>query len=409
MSIDQQFGTNRNDRASAAPNRSGRVPPHNLQAEESVLGALLLSRDAIGVVGEAGLNVRDFYSPAHQHIFDSIRSLYSSSGPVDVVTVADELRRHGLLDEIGGIERLNDLQNATPSVSGAEHYARIVMDTALLRRLIHTAGEITDLAFSEPDDVTKAVDLAESKMFEVAEDRVVDSTRPIQELLNDRHGSARGELRARRHDHRRRDRLRRPRRTPLRPAAQHPQHRRRAAGDGKDGLRVGHGDPHREAFGEAGARVLARDGPRRTDAAHPVQRGQGRLDQAAHRQAQRERLVEDRSGRRPARGAAVPRRQPAGHRDGDPGEGPPDQGPARRPRADHDRLPAADERQRQLREPSARGQRDQPKPQDARPRARGADRRAQPAQPKPRGPRPTSARCSPTSASPARSSRTPTS
>jgi replicative DNA helicase len=73
-----------------------------------------------------------------------------------VVTVADELRRHGLLDEVGGIARLNDLQNATPSVSGAEHYARIVMDTALLRRLIHTAGEITDLAFSEPDDVTKA-------------------------------------------------------------------------------------------------------------------------------------------------------------------------------------------------------------------------------------------------------------
>ncbi len=184
MSIDEQFGTSRIQRSNAAPNRSGRVPPHNLQAEESVLGALLLSRDAIGVVGEAGLNVRDFYSPAHQHIFDSVRSLYSSSGPVDVVTVADELRRHGLLDEIGGIARLNDLQNSTPSVSGAEHYARIVMDTALLRRLIHTAGEITDLAFSEPDDVTKAVDLAESKMFEVAEDRVVDSTRPIQELLN---------------------------------------------------------------------------------------------------------------------------------------------------------------------------------------------------------------------------------
>ena len=184
MSIDEQFGTGRSQRSAPTPNRAGRVPPHNLQAEESVLGALLLSRDAIGVVGEAGLNVRDFYSPAHQHIFDSIRSLYSSSGPVDVVTVSDELRRHGLLDEVGGLERLNDLQNATPSVSGAEHYARIVMDTALLRRLIHTAGEITDLAFSEPDDVTKAVDQAESKMFEVAEDRVVDSTRPIQDLLN---------------------------------------------------------------------------------------------------------------------------------------------------------------------------------------------------------------------------------
>jgi len=169
------------------PARSGssRVPPHNLQAEESVLGALLLSRDAIGVVGEAGLEVRDFYSPAHQHIFDVIRSIYSTSGPVDVVTVSDELRRHGLLDQVGGIERLNQLQNETPSISGAEHYARIVMDTALLRRLIHTAGEITDLAFSEPDDVRKAVDVAESKIFEVAEAQIVDTTRPIGDLLNE--------------------------------------------------------------------------------------------------------------------------------------------------------------------------------------------------------------------------------
>lgn len=166
------------------PSGSGRVPPHNLQAEESVLGALMLSREAIGLVGEAGLGPRDFYNPAHQHIFDAIRSLYSGSSPVDVVTVADELRRHNLLDQVGGIERLNELQNMTPSVSGAEHYAKIVMDTALLRRLIHTAGEITDIAFGEPDDVTKAVDLAESKMFEVAEDRVTDSTRPIQDLLN---------------------------------------------------------------------------------------------------------------------------------------------------------------------------------------------------------------------------------
>ncbi len=150
-----------------------------------MLGAALLSRDAIGVVGELGLTVRDFYSPAHQNVFDAALSLYSSSGPVDVVTVADELRRNGLLDEIGGIERLNELQDATPSVSGAEHYARIVMDTALLRRLIHTAGEITDIAFGEPDDVIKAVDLAESKMFQVAEDRAVDSTREIQILLNE--------------------------------------------------------------------------------------------------------------------------------------------------------------------------------------------------------------------------------
>ena len=184
MAGDEIFPVDVGEPVRTAP-RSTRVPPHNLQAEESVLGALLLSRDAVGVVGEAGLTVRDFYNPANQHIFDAIRSIYTTSGPVDVVTVSDELRRNGLLDEVGGLERLNDLQIATPSVSGAEHYARIVMDTALLRRLIHTAGEITDIAFSEPDDVTKAVDIAESKMFEVAEDRTADSTRQIDELLNE--------------------------------------------------------------------------------------------------------------------------------------------------------------------------------------------------------------------------------
>jgi replicative DNA helicase len=185
MADDEYFSTDRRTTSERPARSAGRIPPHNLQAEESVLGAALLSRDAIGVVGELGLTVRDFYSPAHQNVFDAVQSLYSSSGPVDVVTVADELRRNGLLDEIGGIERLNELQDATPSVSGAEHYARIVMDTALLRRLIHTAGEITDLAFGEPDDVVKAVDLAESKMFQVAEDRAVDSTRDIQVLLNE--------------------------------------------------------------------------------------------------------------------------------------------------------------------------------------------------------------------------------
>jgi replicative DNA helicase len=184
MAGDEFFPSERRSGDRPARN-TGRVPPHNLQAEESVLGAALLSRDAIGVVGELGLTVRDFYSPAHQNIFDVVQSLYSSSVPVDVVTVADELRRNGLLDEVGGIERLNELQDATPSVSGAEHYARIVMDTALLRRLIHTAGEITDLAFGEPDDVIKAVDLAESKMFQVAENRAVDSTRDIQVLINE--------------------------------------------------------------------------------------------------------------------------------------------------------------------------------------------------------------------------------
>jgi replicative DNA helicase len=163
----------------------GRVPPHNLQAEESVLGALLLSREAIGLVSEQGLSPSDFYRPAHQHIFDAIRALYSSGGPVDTVTVADELRRAGLLDEVGGSEAMHELQNATPAISSAGHYAKIVQDTALLRRLIYVAADIAELAYSEPDDVTKALDEAETKVFQVAEQRVTDSTRQLDQLLSE--------------------------------------------------------------------------------------------------------------------------------------------------------------------------------------------------------------------------------
>ncbi|MBU6317467.1 MAG: replicative DNA helicase, partial [Acidobacteria bacterium] len=112
------------------------------------------------------------------------RGLMANGQPVDVVTVADELRRAGLLDDIGGAQALNELQNATPAISNAGRYAKIVQDTALLRKLISVAGDITEMAYLEPDDVTKALDEAESKVFEIAEDRVVDSTRPLSDLIS---------------------------------------------------------------------------------------------------------------------------------------------------------------------------------------------------------------------------------
>ncbi|MGA1075133.1 MAG: DnaB-like helicase N-terminal domain-containing protein [Ilumatobacteraceae bacterium] len=88
--------------------------------------------------------------PSHRHIFDAIRALYSSSAPADTVTVADELRRAGLLDDIGGPETLHELQNSTPAISSAGHYAKIVQETALLRQLIYAAGDIAELAYSQP-------------------------------------------------------------------------------------------------------------------------------------------------------------------------------------------------------------------------------------------------------------------
>ncbi|MFM2077641.1 MAG: replicative helicase [Actinomycetota bacterium] len=172
----------RNERSSSRRIDS-RVPPHNLHAEESLLGALLLSRDVVGQVAELGLQVEHFYKPAHQHIYEAIKGLMANGHAVDIVTVSDELRRNGLLDDIGGAQALNELQNATPAISNAHRYSKIVQDTAVLRKLISVAGEITELAYMEPDDVTKALDEAETKVFEVAEDRVIDSTRPLSDLL----------------------------------------------------------------------------------------------------------------------------------------------------------------------------------------------------------------------------------
>ena len=148
-----------------------------------MLGALLLSREVVGQVSELGVQVEHFYKPAHQHIYSAIRGLMATGQPVDIVTVADELRRNGLIEEIGGSQALLELQNATPAISNASRYAKIVQDTAVLRRLISVAGEITEIAYMEPDDVTKALDEAETKVFEVAEDRVIDSTRPLSDLL----------------------------------------------------------------------------------------------------------------------------------------------------------------------------------------------------------------------------------
>ena len=171
------------DLRSNQPAITARVPPHNLEAESSLLGAMLLSRDSIGPAVEM-LDAGDFYKPAHQHIFDAITALYSSGNPADPVTVAEELDRAGLLNEIGGLETLIDLQATTPATSNASRYATIIEERALLRRLIGVAGEIAEVGYSLPEDVTKAVDEAEARIFQVAERRVTDTTKSVSDLMS---------------------------------------------------------------------------------------------------------------------------------------------------------------------------------------------------------------------------------
>jgi replicative DNA helicase len=164
-------------------NPGARVPPHNLQAEESLLGAMLLSRDAIVAAVEVQLGADDFYKPAHGHIYEAITSLYAQGEPADPVTVADELRRANALDGIGGAAVLISLQAGTPAIGNAGRYARIVEEHALLRRLIQVAGNIAELGYGLPDDVAAAVDEAEAMVFDVAQRRVTDSMATIRDLL----------------------------------------------------------------------------------------------------------------------------------------------------------------------------------------------------------------------------------
>ncbi|MGD0874816.1 MAG: replicative DNA helicase [Acidimicrobiales bacterium] len=161
-----------------------RVPPHNFDAEESVLGAMLLSRDAIAVVVEQ-VGAEDFYKPSHAHIYEAITSLYARGEPADFVTVPEELRRVGVLDASGGAAALIALQANTPAISSANRYARIVQEHALLRRLIGVAHEIAEIGYEVPTDVAGALDQAEALVFDVAQRRTSDTVRSLKDLLTE--------------------------------------------------------------------------------------------------------------------------------------------------------------------------------------------------------------------------------
>ncbi|MGH2704322.1 MAG: replicative DNA helicase [Actinomycetota bacterium] len=163
---------------------SVRLPPHNLEAEESVLGACLLSRQAIANVLEV-VGPNDFYKPAHTEAFQAMLDLYARGEPVDAVTLPEELRRRGTLEEIGGKSFIFTLVSSVPTPGSATHYARIVGDHAVLRRLIEAASTISDVAYGVPDDVEHAVDLAEDLVYQVTHRRVSEDFRPIRDLLTE--------------------------------------------------------------------------------------------------------------------------------------------------------------------------------------------------------------------------------
>ncbi|WP_083956498.1 replicative DNA helicase [Tersicoccus phoenicis] len=159
-----------------------RTPPQDLVAEESVLGGMMLSKDAIADVVEV-LKGNDFYRPAHENIYDAIVTLYGKGEPADAVTVADELNKRGELSRIGGPAYLHTLISSVPTAANAGFYAEIVRERAVLRRLVDAGTKIVQLGYSNDGEVEDLVNAAQAEIFSVADTRANEDYLPLQAIM----------------------------------------------------------------------------------------------------------------------------------------------------------------------------------------------------------------------------------
>lgn len=159
-----------------------RVPPHNVEAEQSLLGSMFLSPDAvescIAIVDED-----DFYRPPHKRIFEAIKYLHLRGDAVDQITVAARLESSGKLDEAGGKPYLLDITGAVPTAANADYYAQIVVRTSMLRQLIQAATNIQAYSYANPDDIAEVVERAEKEILNVTNKQVTSNFRMIDELI----------------------------------------------------------------------------------------------------------------------------------------------------------------------------------------------------------------------------------
>ena len=162
-----------------------RTPPQNIDAERSVLGAMLLNADAVGAAVEV---LRDsagalFYVEAHQHIYAAMIALFQKNAPVDEITLTEQVRRDGHLETCGGAAYIAELTTVVPTSANAEYYAKIVLDAAILRKLITVCTQVTGLAYAAEGEVNELLDHAEASIFSIAEAREVNPIWRIRDLI----------------------------------------------------------------------------------------------------------------------------------------------------------------------------------------------------------------------------------
>ena len=164
-----------------------RVPPQNLEAEQAVLGAMLIEKEAIARVTEL-LKGGDFYREAHRLIFEAMLDLYNRNEAVDMITVIELLKREDNLEKVGGIAYVTSLANSVPTAANVHYHAKIVEEKALLRQLIQTSTQIAALGYEGSEEVSQIVDQAEKMILEVSNRRIGGDFTPIKSIVLDAFG-----------------------------------------------------------------------------------------------------------------------------------------------------------------------------------------------------------------------------
>lgn len=161
-----------------------KVPPQNTEAEASLLGAILIDPDAIVKVADQ-ITASDFYDQRHQHIYQAMKSLYDRHKPIDVLTLSDQLKSTGFLNDVGGAAYLTELTNFVPTAAHAEQYADIVAQKSLRRRLIKASQDIVGMGYDEAKGFQELIEEAESKLFEVSQRHVVQDVTSLENILTE--------------------------------------------------------------------------------------------------------------------------------------------------------------------------------------------------------------------------------
>ena len=165
------------------PRGSDRTPPNDIAAEQSVIGAMLLSKDAIADVVEV-VREGDFYRPAHQTIYSAILDLYGKGEPADAVTVAAELTKAGEIARVGGATYLHTLVSMVPTAANGGYYGRIVREQAILRRLVEAGTRIVHMGYTGTGDVDDMVDRAQAEVYDVTDRRTSEDYLPLRDLMD---------------------------------------------------------------------------------------------------------------------------------------------------------------------------------------------------------------------------------